>query len=167
MALALVWCVAGEGGGAGLGIGRVGRAAARYPFVHGVGAQWCCGLPAMRMPARWLPVVVVASTRRVFVFGAGAPGVHVHVRRVFVVNSSAPRSRGGKSRIPLATESLIARDCVLVVLGWVGTVDRGHEVLRRGVVAPPFNRWIGADARSELRSRACRLTMHNVGCELR
>ena len=54
---------------------------------------------------------------------------------------SAPRSRGGRWRITLATPSPITGDCVLVVLGWAGNNFFGDEALRRGtldaVVTPP------------------------------
>ena len=47
---------------------------------------------------------------------------------------SAPRSRGGRWRITLATPSPITGDCVLVVLSWVGNGFFGHEALRRGTI---------------------------------
>ena len=59
---------------------------------------------------------------------------------------AAPRSRGGKWQICPATEPPVDGDCMLVILGWVGTFVVGHEALRRGDVTPPLCRLTGAVA---------------------
>jgi len=75
--------------------------------------------------------------------GGHATAAELWQRGVLLFIASAPRSRGGKWRMTLASDSPITGDCMLVVLNWVGNCYFASEALRRGGVTPPFRRLTG------------------------